>query len=122
MGFIAWPNIYTGMPALIQKKYSPAYCRVALSRLSLAPKSHRIWLSQRKYTAVSTSPAATASTTALPTARLALWWSPQPMRMLTKEQAASPIMVATARASTVRGKTMLVALLPAAPTPQPMKI
>ena len=69
---------------------------------------------------MSTMLAARVSTMALPTVRWALSLSRRPRLMLTWEQAPSPIMVAMARASTVRGKTILVAPLPSAPTPQPM--
>ena len=65
-----------------------------------------------RYTAVSTTPHSTLSTTALPTLLLARFSSLAPRHRLTKAQQPSPIITAMARATTVRGNTTVLAALP----------
>ena len=65
-----------------------------------------------KYTAIKTRLVETDNTTALPTLRLAFSSSFLPRAILTKAQQPSPIMTAMASATTVRGKTTVLAALP----------
>lgn len=57
-------------------------------------------------------PAPALSTTALPMLRRALSVSPAPRQMLTNAQQPSPIMTATASATTVSGNATVFAALP----------
>ena len=65
-----------------------------------------------RYSAVSSTLHATASTAALPTLFFASPTSPLPSEMLTKAQQPSPIITAMASATTVSGKTTVFAALP----------
>ena len=65
-----------------------------------------------RYSAIKTRLPATVNTTALPTLRLASFISFLPSAMLTKAQQPSPTMTAMASATTVSGKTTVLAALP----------
>ena len=68
-----------------------------------------------RYAAASARLSVRHSTTALPTARPASSSLFAPRQMLTKAQAPSPIITATARAATVSGNTTVLAALPKEP-------
>jgi len=65
-----------------------------------------------RYSTVRTRLLAIDSTTALPTLFLASPTSPLPSEMLTNAQQPSPIITAMASATTVSGKTTVLAALP----------
>ena len=71
-----------------------------------------IWFAKIKYSAVKITLPATVSTTALPTLRFALSDSFLPSAILTKAQQPSPTITAIARATTVNGKTTVLAAFP----------
>ena len=78
----------------------------------MPPNIEMMGSAKPRYSAVSTRLLATDNTTALPTLFLASPTSPLPSEMLTNAQQPSPIITATARATTVRGNTTVLAALP----------
>lgn len=113
IAFIACPNMYSGMPTMIQEKYS--WAKWNSSALTLPPKAVINWSRNRANRMVITRLAATTRTMALPTPACASSLLPEPSCRLTKVQHPSPIMTATASMTTVNGKTTVLAAFPFEP-------
>ena len=85
---------------------------MAFAAICVVPNMAIMLSEKMRYMAVKARLLTRINTTALPTLRFALAVSFLPSAILTKAQQPSPIMTAMARATTVSGKTTVLAALP----------